>query len=108
MPQLNDTLWTSYQKGFQEKSAQQVKRHNNPPGEICATQELTDVIASLVEENTLDLKEAKSLAKKLGKLEYGEWGLTLPIAQNALREVMGTRYDWLIARRFEGKCPHGR
>jgi len=106
MKSIQNTLWDCYQKGFQEKSTQQVKRHNNPPGEIRATQELTDEITKLVSENILAIKEAKALAKKLGRLEYGERGLTLPIAQNALREIMGTRYDWLIARRFEGKTPH--
>lgn len=100
------TLRNAYQKSFDSTKARQIKKYGNPDIESQAEDALFEKMAELVENGKLDEKQAKALARKCGKQEYGEFGLTYSWLQYFLREVLGEKYDWLIAREFETLCPH--
>lgn len=103
---FNEALWDCYQKGYESAVKKQQTKHGGGPNYgTYATHELTDEIVILVDKEVITRTEAKRLARTLGKMEYGEIGLSGARAEIPLRKMLGKKYDWLLVRDLKSKCP---
>lgn len=103
---LRDNLWETYKSGYLGAVLRQQKRHGNSPDYGSnATQALTDEIVTLVEKEIINTTEAKRLARTLGKMEYGELGLSATRVEIPLRKILGDRFNLMLIQGFKANCP---
>lgn len=93
-----------YLSAYSALATKQHTRYGNPTADQSpAPDHVPNILETAVRDGHLTTEQARKLAPALGKLAYGEYGLTSGRVNAAMRKAMGSIIPWHIMGQLESR-----